>query len=149
MVKAVVDTNLLISSLISPFSYPREIEKSWRAGKFILVTSREIVEEINCVLHLPRIQVKYHLAETDIQAFILTLIHKSNCVTGELAIKGVAPDPGDDKIISCAVEGKAQFIATGDKALRQLKEYHGIKIVSAEEFIRFLNTMMHEPDSTI
>ena len=88
MVKAVVDTNLLISSLISPFSYPREMEKSWRAGKFILVTSREI-------------------------------------------------------------EGKAQFIVTGDKALRQLKEYHGIKIVSAEEFIIFLNTMMHEPDSTI
>ena len=138
MTKAVVDANLLISAFISPFSYPREVERCWRRGEFILVTSREIVEEINRVLHLPRIQVKYHLAESDIQAFVLTLIHKGNYVSGELALKGVAPDPSDDKIISCAIEGEAQFIVTGDKALQQLKEYQGIKIINAEQFIRVL-----------
>ncbi|MCL0073086.1 PIN domain-containing protein [Dehalococcoidia bacterium] len=88
--------------------------------------------------HLPCIQVKYRLAESDIQAFVLTLIHKGNCVAGELALKGVAPDPGDDKIISCAIEGEAEFIVTGDKALQQLKEYQGIKIINAEQFIRVL-----------
>jgi putative PIN family toxin of toxin-antitoxin system len=136
MIKAVIDTNILISAFISPFSYPREIERSWRRGEFIMVTSQDIVEEINRVLHLPRIQGKYHIAESDIQAFILTLIHKSNCVSGELALKGVAPDPGDDKIISCAVEGEAQFIVTGDKSLQQIEEYQGIKIINAEQFIR-------------
>ncbi|MCL0080561.1 putative toxin-antitoxin system toxin component, PIN family [Dehalococcoidia bacterium] len=105
MIKAVVDANLLVSAFISPFSHPREIERCWRRGEFILVTSREIVKEVNRVLHLPRIQVKYRLAEFDIQAFVLTLIHKGNCVAGELALKSAAPDPGDDKIISCAIEG--------------------------------------------
>jgi hypothetical protein len=138
MIKAVVDANILISAFISPFSYPREIERCWRRGEFILVTSRGIVEEVNRVLHLPRIRVKYHLSESDIQAFVLTLIHKGNCVSGELALKGVAPDPGDDKIISCAIEGEARFIVTGDKALQQLKEYHGIRIIDAERFIRVL-----------
>lgn len=138
MIKAMVDANLLVSAFISPFSYPREIERCWRRGEFILVTSRKIVEEINRVLHLPRIQVKYHLGEPDIQAFVLTLIHKGNCVSGELALKGVALDPGDDKIISCAIEGEAQFIVTGDKALQQLKEYQGINIINAEQFIRVL-----------
>lgn len=76
MTKAVVDTNLLVSAFISPLSYPREIAESWRRGEFILVTSRAIIEEINRVLHLHRIQVKYHMAESDIQAFVLTLIHK-------------------------------------------------------------------------
>jgi len=146
MIKAVVDANLLVSAFISPFSYPREIERCWRRGEFILVTSREIVEEINRVLHLPRIQVKYHLAESDIQAFVLTLIHKGNCVSGELALKGVAPDPGDDKIISCAIEGEAQFIVTGDKALWQLKEYQGIKIINAEEFIKVLSDTTRKTD---
>ena len=138
MIKAVVDANLLVSAFISPFSYPREIERRWRRGDFTLVTSNAIVEEISRVLHLPRIQVKYHLAESDIQAFVLTLIHKCNCVSGELALKGVAPDPGDDKIISCAIEGEAQFIVTGDKALQQLKEYQGIKVINAEQFIGVL-----------
>ncbi len=138
MIKAVVDANILVSAFISPFSYPREIGRCWRRGEFILVTSREIVEEINRVLHLPRIQVKYHLAESDIQAFVLTLIHQGDCVSGALALKGVAPDPADDKIISCAIEGEAQFIVTGDKALQKLKEYRSIKIINAEQFIRSL-----------
>jgi len=138
MIKAVVDANVLVSAFISPFSYPREITGCWRRGEFILVTSREIVEEINRVLHLPRIKVKYRLAESDIQVFVLTLIHKGNCVSGELALRGVAPDPGDDKIISCAIEGEAQFIVTGDKALQQLKEYQGIKVINAQQFISVL-----------
>jgi hypothetical protein len=82
--------------------------------------------------------LKYHLAESDIQAFVLTLIHKSNCVSGELALKNVAPDPGDDKIISCAIEGEAQFIVTGDKALQEVKEYQCVKIISAQQFISVL-----------
>jgi putative PIN family toxin of toxin-antitoxin system len=104
----------------------------------VLVTSREIIEEVNVVLHLPRIKVKYQLAESDIQAFVLTLIHKGDCVSSQLVIKNVAPDPGDDKIISCAIEGEAQFIVTGDKALQQIKEYHGIKIINAAQFISVL-----------
>jgi uncharacterized protein len=138
MIRAVVDANILVSAFISPYSYPREIGRCWRRGEFILVTSREIVEEIDRVLHLPRIQVKYDLAESDIQVLLLTLIHKGNCVSGELALKGIAPDPGDDKIISCAIEGEAEFIVTGDKALQQLKEYQAIKIINAEQFIRVL-----------
>lgn len=138
MLKAVVDTNLLVSSFISPFSYPREIERRWRRGEFVLVTSHEIVEEVNRVLRLPRIQVKYHLAESDIQAFVLTLIHRANCVAGRLILKGVAPDSGDDKVISCAVEGEAALIVTSDKALQRLREYQGIKIINAEAFISVL-----------
>lgn len=138
MLKAVVDTNLLVSSFISPFSYPREIERRWRRAEFVLVTSHEIVEEVNRVLRLPHIQVKYHLAESDIQAFVLTLIHRANCVAGRLILKGVAPDSGDDRIISCAVEGEAALIVTGDKALQRLREYQGIKIINAEAFISVL-----------
>jgi len=138
MFGAVVDTNLLVSSFISPLSHPREIERRWRRGEFVLVTSNEIIEEVNRVLRLPRIQGKYHLTESDIQAFVLTLTHKVDCVAGRLILRDVAPDPGDDKLISCAVEGEADLVVTGDKALQQLGEYQGIKIVNAEAFIRVL-----------
>ena len=138
MLRAVIDTNLLVSGFISPFSYPREIERRWRKGEFILVTSFGVIEEVNHVLYLPRIQQKYHLTESDIQAFILTLTHQANCVAGKVVLKGVAPDPGDDKVISCAVEGQADLIVTGDKRLQQLGEYQGIRIINAESFIRVL-----------
>ena len=138
MIRAVLDANILISGFISPVSHPREIERRWRKGDFGLVTSREIIEEINRVLYLPRIYGKYHITESAIQAFILTLINKTECVAGRLMLKGIAPDPGDDKLISCAVEAQADFMVTGDKALQQLGEYKGIKIITAEEFIKVL-----------
>jgi len=138
MIRAVVDTNLLVSALISPFSYPREIASRWRRGDFVLVTSPQIAAEADRVLHLPRIQGKYRLAESDIQAFVLALIHMGTCVPGRLVLTGVAPDPGDDKIISCAVEGEARFIVTGDKALQQLKQYRGIEIIGADHFVDIL-----------
>lgn len=71
-------------------------------------------------------------------ADVLTLTHKADCVAGRLILRDVAPDPGDDKLISCAVEGEADLVVTSDKALQQLGEYQGIKIVNAEAFIRVL-----------
>jgi len=138
MIRAVVDANVLVSALISPHSYPREIVRCWRRGQFVLVTSRAIVEEVDRVLHLPRILLKYGLAEVHIHAFVLTLVHIGDCVTGTPDLRGVAPDPDDDKVIACAVGGKAKYIVTGDKALQGLNEYQGIRIVSAEQFIRLL-----------
>ena len=138
MLRVVVDTNVLVSSFISPLSYPREIEQRWRKGEFVLITSPGIIEEVNRVLHYPHIQQKYHLTESDITAFILTLSNQAYCVAGRVVLEGVAPDHGDDKVISCAVEAQADFIVTGDKGLQQLGEYQGIKIINAESFTGIL-----------
>ena len=82
MLRAVVDTNILVSGFISPLSYPREIEKRWRNGQFELITSPPIIEEIRRVLYLPRIKQKYRLSESDIRAFILAITYKANCTAG-------------------------------------------------------------------
>ena len=139
MLRAVVDTNILVSGFISPLSYPREIEKRWRNEQFALFTSPQIIDEIRRVLYLPRIRQKYSLSESDIRAFILAITYKASCTAGSLILSGVAPDPGDDKIISCAVEAQADFIVTGDKKFQQLEEYQKIRIINAESFIKILD----------
>jgi len=138
MIRAVVDANVLVSAFISPHSHPREIVRCWRSGQFVLVTSRAIVEEVDRVLHRPRILLRYGLAEVHIHAFVLTLVHAGECVPDTPDLRGVAPDPGDDKVIACAVGGRARYIVTGDKALQGINEYQGIRIVGAEQFVRLL-----------
>jgi hypothetical protein len=138
MIRAVVDTNVLVSGLISPHSYPRRVAQYWQEGKFISVTSPDVVREVDRVLHSPHIQRKYHLFEEEIQTFVATLTYKSVCTQGKLILHRVAADPDDDKIISCAVEGQADYLVTGDKLLLQMRQYGGIRIVNAEEFIRVL-----------
>jgi uncharacterized protein len=139
MLRAVVDTNILVSGFISPLSYPREIEKRWRNGQFELITSTPIIEEIRRVLYLPRIKQKYRLSESSIRAFILAITYKANCTAGKLILSGVAPDPGDDKVISCAVEAQADFIVTGDKKFQRLDAYQSVRIINAESFIKILD----------
>jgi hypothetical protein len=53
--------------------------------------------------------------------------------TPELHI--VAADPDDNKFIECAVALKADCIISGDKALAEIKDYMGIKIVTPKEFL--------------
>ncbi len=139
MLQAVIDTNLLVSGFISPLSYPREIEKRWRNEQFVLIASPQIIDEINRVLYLPRIKQRYKLSESDIHAFILAITFKASCTADKIVLSGVAPDPGDDKIISCAVEAKADFIVTGDKTFQRLKAYRKIRIVDAASFINILD----------
>jgi predicted nucleic acid-binding protein len=47
----------------------------------------------------------------------------------------VREDPQDNRILECAVEGKADFIISGDNHLLNKKEFNGIRIVNAKEFI--------------
>ena len=52
----------------------------------------------------------------------------------------IKDDPDDNKFIEAALEGKADYIVTQDKHLLNIQEFEGIKIVSPEEFLRFLKT---------
>ncbi len=103
------------------------------------MTSNEIIGEVGRVLRLPRIQDKYGLSYLDIQAFVITIIRYSECVAGRLTAGGFAPDPDDDKIIACAIEGEADVIVTGDKALQGLGHLRDIKVMSSEAFIQALD----------
>jgi len=48
----------------------------------------------------------------------------------------VKNDPDDDKFIECAVALKVEVIITGDKALKAMNEYMGIKILTPRQFLK-------------
>lgn len=50
----------------------------------------------------------------------------------------IPEDPDDNRILECAVAGKADVIVTGDRALRRLRSYEGMPIVRPVDFMRTL-----------
>jgi len=52
------------------------------------------------------------------------------------SVKEIYAIPNDDKFIECAVALKAEVIITGDKVLRGIGQYIGIKILSPQEFLK-------------
>ena len=47
----------------------------------------------------------------------------------------VEKDPADDKFIECAVALSSKHIISGDKALREIENYMGIKIQNPKQFL--------------
>ena len=54
---------------------------------------------------------------------------------GKITVEAVAADPDDDIVLGCALEGRADYIVTGDRHLRSMKTYSGIPILSPAAFL--------------
>lgn len=138
MIKAVIDTNILVSGLISPKASPAKIISLWRERKFVLVISEEIIEELKRVLLYPKIFQKYGLSERTIDKYLKIIKAFSEVVKPKERIELISSDTEDNKFLEVALEANVNFIVSGDKHLLDLKEFRGIKIIKAEKFLRLV-----------
>jgi len=129
MIKVVLDTNILISSIFW-FGMSKRIVDLAYQQKIQNFTSFEILAEMQAVLiedfEVPLDRVKDILR--DIMSY--SLVIKSPA----MKVKSLR-DEQDAKIISCAVKARVDYIVTGDKDLLVLGSFNGIKIINARDFI--------------
>ncbi|MCB0047243.1 MAG: putative toxin-antitoxin system toxin component, PIN family [Caldilineaceae bacterium] len=133
MVRVVVDTNVLISSLLKKDGTPSQIVSLWRSGGLTLVISPEIIAEISRVLSYEKIC--RFVSQDEAKRFIALLEKGATILTPQASITAVPDDPDDDKFVALAVESGAQYIVSGDKHLLNLNAYQGIKIVTPSVFL--------------
>ena len=135
--RAVLDTNVFVSALISPKGPPAAILRAFRAKQFTLVTSPPINEEIIEVLNRPYIRDRYGLGDRIFDvSFILWDLAE---VVIDFPEVKVCSDPDDDKFLATAVAGGANYLVTGDVAdLLRLRRYKDVTIVSPREFVSVL-----------
>ena len=135
----VLDTNVLISAAFGiENTTPDQIHRALRKQEYILVTSPEILQEVEEVLNREKIIQITKMTKAEIKKFLQDLIDIAFIVLGNVAVQVVQKDPDDDKFIAAAIEGKADYIVSGDKPLLNIKEYMGIKIISPKDFMRLL-----------
>ena len=77
MLRVVVDTNQFVSALISKQGAPARLLDAWRARRFVLVLSDDILKEIRRALFYPRIMRKYHLTQDRVDRFMHLLEHEA------------------------------------------------------------------------
>lgn len=141
MLKAVLDTNIFISSLLNKNGAPARLLDLWRDGKYLLLSSPPILGEIKAVLELPRIKTKYCLNDLDIQKLLNLIEMDAILVPGITDAGDVIPDdPSDHIFLSCAIEGNADAIVSGDRHLLNLKKFRGIPVIPINEFINLLQS---------
>jgi len=131
--RVVVDTNVFVSSFLSPGGAPRRIIDLWKTGEIILCLSSPIIEEY--VLVIGRLGLE---SEPEMGEILRLFKKKANILftapPGDL--KAVEADPADDKFIECAIHATAGFIISGDRHLLNVGSYEGVRIVTPAEFLQ-------------
>ena len=124
-----MDTNIFISALFWRGA-PYEVLRDGLDGQFTLLTSAEILRELE-----DRLKNKFRFPDSDTNEFLEIIAINSYIVESGARREAVKADPTDNKIIECAVSGRAHFIISGDHHLLDLQEYDGIEIINARKFL--------------
>ena len=132
MIRAVLDTNIFISALFWR-GIPYHVVKKGLEGNFHILVSQGILEEVG-----EKLYQKFKFPVEDTRTFLEVITVDSYLVEPEEKVRIVKDDPSDNKIIECALAGRAHFIVSGDKHLLKIKEYKNIRIITPRQFFKFL-----------
>jgi putative PIN family toxin of toxin-antitoxin system len=133
MLRVVLDTNVLVSAIISDGKL-RELLRKGIANQFSILTSDLILRELSVVLSRP----KFKTNEDEINGIIRTLLRSVEIVSVKSKLEAVKQDPKDNIIIETAYDGNADVIVSGDSHLLELKAFRGIKIMTVENMLGLL-----------
>ena len=129
--RIVLDTNILVSALITKGTPPDQIYQAWLRNEVELVTSTAQIEEVADVLGRPRMR---RYVDADEAAQMVAAIHQRVTVLRDVPVARRSPDPKDDAILAAVVAGEAERVVSGDrKDMLALGHVEGIPIRSARE----------------
>lgn len=134
--RLLLDTNILVSGLLSPKGAPGKLVRAWLDLRFELITSAEQIDELRRVLGYERLQRYIHPEQA--RDFVENLEVLAILAT-DLPTLDVSPDPDDNVILATAVAGKADAVVSGDKGdVVALGEVEGISIITAQAAVERL-----------
>jgi hypothetical protein len=132
-VRLVIDTNVLISALLTGTSLPAHLITLWREGRFDLLTSADQLDELMRVTRYPRIRERLAPA---LAGRLINELRDLAIVVENLPQVTVCADPYDNYLLAMAAAGAANFLVTGDKRdLLGLRLYEGARIVTVRNFL--------------
>lgn len=135
--RVVLDTNVVISGLISERGHPGRLLEAVRHGHLVLITAPVQIREIVDVLSRPKIANR--LTEGANEELSQLFSDIAEVYTDPLPVVTASSDPDDNFILAIAVGAQADLVVSGDKKhMVGLNDIEGIPIVSpAAAFDRF------------
>jgi putative PIN family toxin of toxin-antitoxin system len=133
--KVVLDTNTLISGLLWDGNEARIIEKA-ENKEIKLFISPELIEELEGVLKREKFCKRLEGKEYTVDKTVSRIVLIATLIKPTHKINVIKEDSEDNRVLECAVSAKVDVIISGDSHLLDLKDYSGIDIITASEFIK-------------
>jgi putative PIN family toxin of toxin-antitoxin system len=132
--RIVLDTNVFVSGIFWDGNFCSRIIEKWKDGKFELISSVAIIDELVKTLRNFKIQ----MPEEMIEEWKNLIIENSTIIEPTIELNIVKDDPDDDKFLEVGVTGNVDLIISQDKHLLKLEGYHRIMIVSPEKALELI-----------
>lgn len=139
--KIVLDTNVLVSGLLTPFGPSGEIVRMVFSGELTVYIDARILAEYKDVLHRP----KFKFNEDHI-GILLDFIKQYGQFTSSSPLKNRLPDPDDEPFLEVAIAGMVNSLVTGNKKHYPSSVFKGIHIFSPSEFLEFYRKQVNDTE---
>ena len=136
--KAVVDTNVIVSAGLRSGTPPDAVVRAWIDGRFEAITSEQLLRELEAVVERPWLARRLAWAQGDRSSFIAGLRRRATIVEPTVSLSVVTRDPSDNRVLEAALAGEADYIVTGDQHLLELGGFEGVEIVTPARFVAVL-----------
>ena len=128
--KAILDTNVLISAYVFPGGKPEAVYRLALEGRLEIGTSRTLLAELGRVLGQ-----KFGWIPDQVEAAVAQVTRFAAVVEPSEVVQVVRADPADDRVLEAARAFDADVIVSGDRHLLDLGTWSEIDIISPAEFI--------------
>ncbi len=135
--RVVLDTNILLSALMTRATPPDRLYEEWRHGRFDLVSTGRQIDELREVVRRPFFQARLKANEI---GRMVNDIRRLAVMCETLPTVERSLDPADDYLLALCEASRADYLVTGDKShLLALDHHHGTRIVSARSLVNLLD----------
>lgn len=141
-----LDTNIIISALLSSKGPPAEIIRRWQADEFGVVTSPALISELEQALGYPQVRKYLKLSQEEIEGFLKRFTTVASVVPPQVTLDMIEKDPADNRVLECALAGGAAYIVSGNHHLLELKEYRQVVILNPRSFLAALDLAGRESE---
>lgn len=131
--RAVVDTDLLVTGLIRPRGAIGSVLARLREARFVAVVSPAILDEMVGVLSRPRLCEKYGIDDGAVETFLRFLLLRAELVKPAVEVRRCR-DRRDDELLEAALVGRADRLVTGDADVLALGTVEHVRIISPASF---------------
>jgi putative PIN family toxin of toxin-antitoxin system len=128
--KTVLDTNVLVSGLLSPYGAPGQIMRMIASGEIVLCYDARIIAEYREVLLRP----KFSFSKDAVEALLDQMATTGIIVVGRLSRHGL-PDRSDQPFLEVALAAEDPILVTGNVKHYPKQRRQGVKVMSPAEFL--------------
>ena len=133
--RLILDTNILLSALLSPLGAPARLLDAWEGKTFTLVACEALIAELREVAGRPFFRARLRASSAELLA---AGIRDFSSFCRDLPSGPAAPDPKDSYLLALVEASQADFLVTGDKELLALRRHKSARIITPAAMIEML-----------